>query len=43
MASGSSAGKPLGIIEGNSMYLLEELVASQLCLLIKHLEVKAQS
>lgn len=34
---------PWGIIEGNSMYLLEELVASQLCLLIKHLEVKAQS
>lgn len=28
---------PWGIIEGNSMHLLEELVASQLCLLIKHL------
>lgn len=28
---------PWGIIEGNSMHLLEELVASQLWLLIKHL------
>lgn len=28
---------PWGIIEGNSIYLIEELAAGQLCLFIKHL------
>lgn len=34
---------PWGIIEGNSVRLLEELAADQLCLFIKHLQVKAVS